>query len=132
MRIMKRLIAKIKGTDPFYSEMEKNKIGLYQKYFDRLLKSVNVDNFTNRSAGKEYDKAVARQDDITIEKIIVEEAQKKDGLLPVYLQVIFEQYIFADVWERESDKHNWVNRVLHRKNVDYFPDATRICMTLFE
>lgn len=129
---MKKLIAKIKGIDPFYSEIRKDRVGLYQAYFERLLEVVNIDNFTKRSTGEEYDKAVADQDDITIEKIIVDEAQTKDVLLPVYLQVILEQYFFADVWKRETDKHNWVNRVMHRKSVDYFPDPMKVYTTLFE
>jgi hypothetical protein len=129
---VKKLIAKIKGIDPFYSEIRKNQVELYQAYFERLLKAVNVDNFTKRSSGEEYDKTVADQDDKKIENIVVEEAQIKDELLPVYLQVIFEQYFFADVWKRETDKHNWVHRVIHRKSVDYFPDPMRVYTTLFE
>ena len=75
---MKRLIAKIKGIDSFYSEIKKSQVELYQAYFERLLEAVNVDNYTKRSSGEEYDKAVANLDDNTIEKIIVEEAQNKD------------------------------------------------------
>lgn len=129
---MKRLIAKIKGIDPFYLEIKKSQVELYQAYFERLLEAINVDNYTKRSSGEEYDKAVANLDDNTIEKITVEEAQNKDNLLPVYLQVILEQYFYADVWKREFDKHGWVHRVLHRKSVDYFPDPMRLYTTLFE
>lgn len=128
---MKKLIAKIKGIDTFYSEINKHQVDLYQAYFEQLLESVNVDNSTKRSSGEEYDKIVADHDDHTIEKIIVDEAKTND-LLPVYLQVILEQYFYADVWKREADKHNWVRRVMRRKRVDYFPDPLRIYNTLFE
>ena len=129
---MKKLIAKIKGIDPFYSEIKKNQVGLYQAYFERLLLSINVDNFTRRNSGEKYDNKVANQDGNIIEKIITKEAQIKDDLLPVYLQIILEQYFFADAWERETDKHNWVHRVMHRKRVDYFPDPMSVYSTLFE
>lgn len=128
---MGKFIARIRGIDPFYCEIRKNQVDLYQKYFERLLNAVDIDNYTKRSRGEDYDKAILERDDKTIEKIIVEEAQEKDNLLPVYLQVILEQYFYADVWEREKDKHDWVNRVLRRKNVDYFPDPMRIYTTIF-
>jgi len=128
---MRKFIARIRGIDPFYSEILKNQVDLYQKYFARLLNTVDIENSTKRSRGEDYDSIVSDKDNKAIEKIIVEEAQEKDNLLPVYLQVILEQYFYADVWEREKDKYHWVNRVLHRKKVDYFPDPMRIYTTIF-
>lgn len=115
---MRKFIARIRGIDPFYSDIRKNQVDLYQKYFERLLNVVDIDNSTKRSRGEDYDKAISEKDEMTIESIIVEEGQENDNLLPVYLQVILEQYFYADVWEREKDKHHWVNRVLRRENVD--------------
>ena len=129
---MRKFIARIRGIDPFYSDIRKNQVDLYQKYFERLLNVVDIDNSTKRSRGEDYDKAISEKDEMTIESIIVEEGQEKDNLLPVYLQVILEQYFYADVWERERDKHHWVNRVLRRENVDYFPDPMRIYTTIFD
>jgi hypothetical protein len=59
-------------------------------------------------------------------KIIVGEAAR-EGLSPSYLQIMVNQYFFADDWFRERDQDDWVKLVLHRKDVDYFPDgwATR-------
>ena len=128
---MRKFIARIRGIDPFYSEIRKNQVDLYQKYFERLLNTLEIDNSTKRTRGEDYDKATSERDEKTIEKIVVEEAQEKDNLLPVYLQVILEQYFYADVWEREKDKDQWVNRVLRRKNVGYFPDPMRIYITIF-
>ena len=130
--ILRKFIARLKGIDSFYAELPSKNIALYQKYFERLLNSVDIENCTKRSMGKDYDRSISERDDTIIERIIVEEAQAKGSLVPGYLQVILEQYFFADVWMREKDRHCWINRVLHRKDVDYFPDPLRIYTRLFQ
>ena len=130
--VIKKLIAKIKGIDPFYSEIKKSQVKLYQRYFERILDEVHLINLSNRCFSQEFDKKLAERDDRIMQQIIIEEAQKQDDLLPVYFQVILDQYICADIWKREKDKSNWVNRVIHRKGVEYFPDPTSIYKKLFE
>lgn len=42
------------------------------------------------------------------------------------MQVMVNQYFFADLWMREVDRDDWVNRALHRKKADYFPSGWAI------
>ena len=54
----------------------------------------------------------------------------EEHLDPAYLQLMFNQYFFADPYEREQDRHDWVNRVLHRQSTDYFPNPAALYHTL--
>jgi hypothetical protein len=59
---------------------------------------------------------------MNLEKIIAGEAAR-EGLSASYLQIMVNQYFFADERFRELDRDTWVKRVIHRKDVYYFPDG---------
>lgn len=105
----------------FYREIKERQIELYQHYVDRILSVVDIQNNTNWAQGKTYDKERLGKDDAIMEDIAVNQAGSK-GLKPIYLQIMANQYFFADPWERERDKERWVSRVLRRRETDYFPD----------
>jgi len=108
----------------FYSDIKSGAIQIYQRYFNRMLQSVDVDNLTERSYNRTYDKDSVKTDYDKISKILDE--AEKDNLDSNYLIVIFEQYIFADVWKRKRYQENWVERVMKREPTDFFPDPWAI------
>jgi len=113
----------IEGKDPFYDVIETEQIDLYQYFFNKTIESVNVDNYTGWTKGKgNYDESQLAKDDKIMEQIILNEGVLA-GLHPATLQVIVHQYFFADVYQREMDKNQWVKRVLFRKDIDFFPDG---------
>jgi len=114
----------------FYREVRKEQIDLYQDYLNKILKVVDVDNNTNWARGGACDKDKLEKDDALMEEINHEAGSK--GLKPAYLQIMANQYFFADPWEREKDKSYWVSRALNRKSVDYFPDPWALYKTLNE
>jgi hypothetical protein len=122
MGIFSRVKDKVKRIDPFYEEIKTEQIGLYQHYFIKLISSIDIDTQTKWSQSEQYDKEQMAKDEEIMENIIVNEAIR-DGLSPALLQVILSQYFFADPYQREIDKENWIKRVTHRKDVDYFPDG---------
>ena len=120
--MLKGLLSKLKGADPFYEDVKPEQIGLYQHYFARVIRAVDVANSTRWSRSESYDRARLVADDELMEKIIVDEAAR-EGLSSSYLQIMVNQYFFADERFREIDRDSWVKRVFYRKNVDYFPDG---------
>src|SRR5688572_3723780 len=118
--MFKGLLSKLKGIDRFYEDVKPEQIGLYQHYFNKVIWAVDVANSTRWSQSESYDRKRLALDDEVMEKIIVDEAAR-EGLSPSYLQIMVNQYFFADERFRELDQDNWVKRVLHRKDVDYFP-----------
>jgi len=120
--MFKALLSKLKGIDPFYEDVKPEQIGLYQHYFAKVIRAVDVSNSTRWSRSERFDRARLAADDEVMEKIIVDEAAR-EGLSPSYLQIIVNQYFFADERFREMDQDTWVKRVIHRKDVDYFPDG---------
>lgn len=120
MPFLSKIINKFKGIDPFYEEVKTDQIGLYQHYFYKIINSIDIDTQTNWSQSKDYDRNQMKKDEEVMEKIATLEA-RSEGISPAILQVMVNQYFFADVRQREFDKENWVKRVLHRKDVDYFP-----------
>jgi hypothetical protein len=57
-----------------------------------------------------------------MQEIIVGEAGGS-GLSASHLQIMVNQFVFADVRLRDLHKGEWVTRVVHRKEVDFFPDG---------
>jgi hypothetical protein len=110
-----------KNEQNFYGEIRSEQIDRYQDCFNKVLQLVDVDNNTNWAHGKKYDKDKLAKDDAVMNNVISHEATSK-GLNPVYLQILVNQYFFADTWEREKDVVCWVDRILNRKSTDYFPD----------
>jgi hypothetical protein len=62
MGMLKRLMNKAKGIDPFFEEVKAEQIGLYQHYFIKVLQSIDVDVETSWSMGKPYDKERFQKD----------------------------------------------------------------------
>ncbi len=119
MSIFSKVKNKIIGIDSFYGEVQREQIGLYQHYFDKIINSVDIDTQTKWSKSEKYNREQMAKDEDAME-IIANEATR-EGLAPAILQVMVNQYFFADVYQRELDRHNWVKRVMYRKDVDYFP-----------
>jgi len=124
--MFKGLMSKLKGIDPFYEDLKIEQLALYHHYFSKVICSIDIINNTRWSRRESYDKARLEADEEIMERIIVEEASR-EGLSPSYLQVMVNQYFFADERLRELDREAWVKRVINRKAADYFPDgwATR-------
>lgn len=61
-----------------------------------------------------------------MEKVCCEEAASH-GLSPVYVQVMVNQYFFADPWIREGYQSTWVETVVYdQKKVSFFPGAWNV------
>ena len=50
---------------------------------------------------------------------------EKDGINGALLQNMVNQYFFADILQREQDKHHWTRRVMHPRDTEYFPGGTQ-------
>ncbi|NTU50623.1 MAG: hypothetical protein HGA87_07110 [Desulfobulbaceae bacterium] len=122
MSFLKGLLNKAKGIDPFFEDVKTEQIDLYQHYFKKVIQSVDVSTQTGWSMGKSYDREQFLRDQDLMEQIICGEAGP-EGLSPAILQVIVNQYFFADVYQREMDREQWTKRVIYRKNPDYFPSG---------
>lgn len=129
MGILSGIKNKIKGIDPFYEQIKNEQIDLYQHYFNKIILSIDIGNQTKWSKSQSYNKEQMNKDDDLMENIIINEA-KKEGLIPRFLQVMLNQYFFADVYQRENVKGSWVKKVIYRKDVDFFPDGWNMCNLL--
>ena len=123
MSWIERLKATIKGVDPFYRDIVEQEIDLYQQYFEKVIRAIHLTTQTAWAQSRDYDQAQMDRDEELMEQIIDNDAANA-GLQPIMLQTIVNQYFFANVYMREQDRETWVNRVMHRKDVDYFPAAT--------
>ena len=125
MSILRTIRNRLRGVDPAYDDVTDAQLPRYQLYIDKVLAEIDIDTETAWSANRPYDKQQFFRDEATIERIIAHEAAA-EGLNPAVLQVMVNQYFFADVYQRERDRDRWAYRVLHRKDVDYFPDPVAI------
>ncbi|KKS46605.1 hypothetical protein A2567_00790 [Candidatus Azambacteria bacterium RIFOXYD1_FULL_42_11] len=116
---------------PIYQNIISGTEPLYQKYFEEILDKIDVQNFTNQALGRSYDKDKIKNDYKIVEQI-VNMAKEKSHLSPLALQVMLEQYLWADVYMREMDKDKWIYRVINRKDEDFFPDSMVIYKKFFE
>ena len=116
---------------PIYQDIISGTEPLYQKYFEEILDKIDVQNFTNQALGRSYDKDKIKNDYKIVEQI-VNMAKEKSHLSPLALQVMLEQYLWADVYMREMDKDKWIYRVINRKDEDFFPDSMVIYKKFFE
>lgn len=108
--------AKGTGIDEFYADLDIEQIDRYQKYFIKMINGTDISDHkkvNHDSLGKTLDEA------------------EKENLVPVYLQVMFEQYLFADVYFRDMNRVNWVKKVMHRERPDFFPSPGGILKTLY-
>lgn len=116
--------------DLIYRNVNKSNRSRYQRYFIEALNSIDLQNFTNQTLGRAYDKGRIKSDYKQVEKIF-NNVKRKHNLSPVILQIMLEQYIWADIYLRETDKNDWIKRVTHRKNEDYFPNSTLVYHNIF-
>lgn len=116
--------------DPIYQSVIFSTEHLYQKYFEEILNKIDVQNFTNQTLGRTCNKDKIKSDYEIVEEI-VNKAKENDSLSPIILQVMLEQYFWADVYMREIDRTKWIYRVMNRKNVDFFPSSMAIYKDLF-
>ena len=124
--------SEILKRDRVYCQIKREQVNAYQNYFMMALTGSDIHNLTNYRFRKQpFDATRAKADYETADRIFME-AKRKDKLLPGILQVMFEQYILADPWMRESDRTRWIFRVMHRKDIDYFPDAVKVHDILFK
>ena len=113
-------------ADPFYKEINEDQIALYQKYLDGLFAVIDIYNYTLWSMSKDYDRKRLERDDRLMEKLCCEEAPSHD-LSPVYLQIMVNQYFFADAWLRERYQSTWVETVVYnQERVTFFPEARKV------
>jgi len=120
--MFKGMFSRLKGIDSFYADVNVEQIALYQHYFKKVINAVDVPNNTRWSRSEPYDRVRFEADDEVMYKIIVEEAAS-EGLSASYLQIMVNQYFFADELFRELDRDTWVKFVIRRKDGDYFPDG---------
>lgn len=111
--------------DPIYSNVISGTESLYQKHFEEILGKIDVQNFTNQTLRRSFDKTRIETDYQIVEEVATN-AQEKENLSPVILQIMLEQYLWADVYRREMDKNKWIYRVMNREDEDFFPDSTAI------
>lgn len=113
-------------ADPFYQEINEDQIPLYQKYLDGLFAVIDIDNYTLWSMSKEYDRERLKRDDRLVERICCEEGASH-GLSPACLQIMINQYFFADPWLRERYQSTWVETVVYnQERVNFFPGAWNV------
>ena len=111
-------------VDPLYADINVEEIGVYQRYFDEIVRHVDLDNYTKWSMSREYDRAKMDVDDAWMYQVLLK--AEKDGISGPLLQNMANQYFFADILERETEKHHWVRRVMHPHATEFFPGATQM------
>lgn len=112
-------------TELAYDDIPLKHIDQYQNIFNKVIISINVDNYDNWAKDRPVDQTKLDSDDELMAKIIFRE-MKDTSLNPATLQVMIHQYFFADPIRRESDKTQWVKKVMYRNPIDYFPSAHAI------
>ncbi len=93
MSIFSKVKNKITGIDSFYGEVQREQIGLYQHYFDKIIDSIDIDTQTKWSKSEKYNREQMEKDEDAME-IIANEAAR-EGLAPAILQVMVNQYFFS-------------------------------------
>ena len=112
-------------VDPFYADISVEDIGVYQRYFHKIIGHVDVGNYTDWSMSCEYGRLRMDADDEWMDDVIRE--ANRDGISGALLQNMVNQYFFADILEREQDKQHWVRRVMHpRPPQEYFPPGAQM------
>ncbi|MBI4460030.1 MAG: hypothetical protein HY648_08235 [Acidobacteria bacterium] len=112
-------------SDPIYQYVEAGTEPLYQQYFKEALSKIDVLNFTDEACGRTFNR-VQRDHDYEALEEIGNRAKMKNNLLPMVLQVMLEQYFWADAYLREKEQDTWIYRVMKRRDTDYFPDSMAV------
>jgi hypothetical protein len=101
---------------PFYSHIELDQITLYQAYIDRAFEMSPTLEF--------------EQDDPRLHELFAE-ALSRDSLSELDLELMRLQYVYADEYKRIGHRANWVEKVVNRGDVDFFPDPWTIVSAVF-
>jgi hypothetical protein len=101
---------------PFYSHIEPDQIPLYQGYIDRAFEMSPTLEF--------------EQDDPRLHELLAE-ALSTDSLSELDLELMRLQYLYADQHLRRGHRTNWVEKVVYRRDVDFFPDPWTIVSAAF-
>jgi hypothetical protein len=111
----------IETDDPIWSQIPKAQVSEYQRFFDKMLLSIDLDLNTRWSRGVDVDiSALDRDTEIQSE---ISAQAKQAGLNETALQIMLWQYFFADELLRSVDTPNWAQRVRNRQPTDYFPSS---------
>ena len=94
-----------------------------------MLSRVDIQNLTDRSHGREYRQESYDTDYAGLD-IILREAEG-DGLIRHYLQVLFQQYVWADVRNREWHKDDWVISAMRSHGHSFIHDPAQISRDMF-
>jgi hypothetical protein len=97
----------------FYSQIVNSRIGLYQSYIDRAFELSPTLEF--------------EEDDPRLSELL-EEAVNNDSLSDLCLRVMMIQYAHADEDLRQKYQRHWVEKVMSRKESDFFPDPWSIVL----
>lgn len=91
---------------------------------------VNISNLTKWANKEDYNKDLYISD---TEKIFakLDEVKKENLVNSFYLQIMFDQYVFADPWIRERHQKAWPEKVVNREKVDFFPDPAGLAASLY-
>jgi len=119
--------------DEFIEELNKYP-GLYQYFFDKIVKVTNDEIWAKFIRSSEFTKKDFKQLEKEEKKTdpILKEATEK-GLNEIVLLVSYLQYATADpLFDQGLKKSYWINVVLNRKSIDSFPDHNAIVHILEE
>ena len=102
---------------PFYSHIPSTQIGTYQSYVDRAFELSPTLEF------EENDPRLSK---------LMDRAVNNDSLNQLDLELIMIQYVHADEYLREKYRSSWVEKVVNRKDTDFFPDPWTIISAVFD
>lgn len=105
--------------DLYYKSLgiKKEYLALYQHYIFEALALPSVQQASDA-------KEISQIDFNIIEKIFSQ--AENEGLNSTALSVMLYQWVYADREDRRLHQSVWVNKVLHRERVDFFPSSQSI------
>ncbi len=128
-RIEGRLITPMRGrfkgvgqnqvVDPFYQEINPERLKIYQRYLDALFTVIDVDNYTRWASRQNFDREKLSKQDRLMDRLFREDASMR-GLSPDYLHTMINQYFFADPELRKRYKRSWAETVVYRRRTKSF------------
>jgi hypothetical protein len=128
-RIEGRLITPMRGrfksagqnqvVDPFYQEINPERLKIYQRYLDALFTVIDVDNYTRWASRQKFDREKLSKQDRLMDRLFREDASMR-GLSPDYLHTMINQYFFADPELRKRYKRSWAETVVYRRRTKSF------------
>ena len=100
---MKQFNFKLCYSKKKFYKIKKIEIEVYQKYFNEILKEINIHNTTKWI---QFQKGDFKKYEIDDRKIFekLKQVKRNGKIFSLYLQIMIDQYIFADVLVRERNK----------------------------